>query len=301
MNLQAGGPLFIIESPQGSVNQLQLPHCQPEPPSDSLSVLHISDDGTSLLQPVTITETHVVVNVPHLSVFGIVSNLIQNFKTRIRGQALLFRDSINKFLSIYLILLPCNVPLYEVKKFHSGLKFITVPSQCTFYRDQTHSCHSDPGGFEIQPSEAEISANYGPNYHPLFTMHLPLSTEEVTVIIKYQDQAIWKYKLHLPGIEEQERQQSFFSAQNLREIRPKFIENVSDPTLKKLLLKLRQCEVITSNEEEKVRAPELKSERARILFDTVKNKGEKASSILMKSLQEEDEFCFDNLMLGIDQ
>uniref|UniRef100_A0A3B3DWW6 CARD domain-containing protein n=2 Tax=Oryzias melastigma TaxID=30732 RepID=A0A3B3DWW6_ORYME len=92
-----------------------------------------------------------------------------------------------------------------------------------------------------------------------------------------------------------------FSAQNLREIRPKFIENVSDPTLKKLLLKLRQCEVITSNEEEKVRAPELKSERARILFDTVKNKGEKASSILMKSLQEEDEFCFDNLMLGIDQ
>ncbi|KAF6735918.1 Caspase-1 [Oryzias melastigma] len=104
-----------------------------------------------------------------------------------------------------------------------------------------------------------------------------------------------------PRIEEQERQQSFFSAQNLREIRPKFIENVSDPTLKKLLLKLRQCEVITSNEEEKVRAPELKSERARILFDTVKNKGEKASSILMKSLQEEDEFCFDNLMLGIDQ
>ncbi|RVE75036.1 hypothetical protein OJAV_G00012780 [Oryzias javanicus] len=303
MNLQAGGPLFSIESPQGSINQLQLPHCEPEPPSESLSVLHITDDGTSLLQPVTVTQTHVVVNVPHLSAFGIV-NMIQRILTGVRGQALLFQNSKKKCLSIHVILLPSNVPLYEVKEFHRDSEYIMAPADCVFYKDQTCTCHSEPGGFEIQPSQAKLLANYGPNYYPLFTMCLPLSTEEVTVVIKdQQDQVIWQYKLLLPGIEEQERQQSLFNKQKLREIRTKFIEKVSDPTLDKLLLKLRERGVITSNEEEYIRASKLRSDRARILFDIVDNdnKGKEASSSLMNSLKEEDEFCFDNLMLSIDQ
>ncbi|RVE75108.1 hypothetical protein OJAV_G00013470 [Oryzias javanicus] len=276
MNLQAGGPLLCIESPQGSINQLQLPHCEPELPSDSLSVLHITDDGTSLIQPVEVTQTHVIVDVPHLSVFGIVSSLLQMFTTKVNGQALLFLDSIDNLHFIHVILLPSNVPKEEVKEFHRDSKFIKVPSQCVFYKDQTYSCHSDPEGFVIQPSKAEVSANYGPNYDTLFKMRLPSSTEEVTVIIKdEQGQDIWKYTLHKSEMRDHEHQNNLLHTEKLRQKRLEFIETVSDPTLNKLLLKMHRCGVITPSEEENIRAENHRSERARLLLDTVTNKGTK--------------------------
>ncbi|KAF6721623.1 NACHT, LRR and PYD domains-containing protein 1, partial [Oryzias melastigma] len=300
MNLQAGGPLFSIESPQSSISQLQLPHCQPERSSDSLSVLHITDDGASLIQPVEVTQTHVIVDVPHLSAFGIVSSIFQMFTTKVNGQALLFLDSMDNLHFIHVILLPSNVPKEEVKEFHSDSKFIKVPSQCVFYKDQTYSCHSDPEGFIIQPSKAEVSANYGPNYDTLFKMRLPSSTEEVTIIIKdEQGQDIWKYTLHKSEMKDHEQQNSSLHTEKLRRKRLAFIEKVSHPTLNTLLLKMCQCGVITSSEEENIRAENHRSERARLLWDTVTNKG--ASSILIEKLKDEDEFCFEYLMLNINQ
>eukprot|EP00064_Thunnus_orientalis_P011061 superscaffoldBa00001561_g11091 len=53
----AAGPLFNIQSPDGAVSQLQLPHC--ETMDGLLSVVHITDDGMSILEPLEITDTHV--------------------------------------------------------------------------------------------------------------------------------------------------------------------------------------------------------------------------------------------------
>lgn len=88
--------------------------------SESLSVVHITDDGMSIIQPLKITETHVVVHVPHLSAFGIVWDLMERFKKfmtqPIRGQTLLFlrRVHLPRYI-LSLILLPSNVPLKDVK------------------------------------------------------------------------------------------------------------------------------------------------------------------------------------------
>ncbi|KAF6715470.1 hypothetical protein FQA47_005431 [Oryzias melastigma] len=296
LHLEARGPLFSIKSPQGSVSQLQLPHCEPEPLSDSLSVLHITDYGTSRLQPVMVTESHVVVNVPHLSLFGIVINLIRNLTTKTNGQVLLFQDSTNNFFSIHVVMLPSNVPLYQVKEFHSDSKFIKVPSHCIFYKDQTYSCHSDPGDFKIQPSKAEVSANYGPNYHPLFSMRLPLRTEEVTIFIKDQeDQVMWMYTLHQSEMTEHEQKDRSFSTEKFKQIGPGFVERVSEATLDSLLFTLHQCGAITSEEEEYIRAANQRSKKARQLFDIVTKKG--LSSLLMKNLKDEDTFLYQELCL----
>ncbi|XP_070783345.1 protein NLRC3-like [Enoplosus armatus] len=154
-----GGPLFSIECPQDSISQLHLPHCDPEPApvSKSLSVVHITDDGMSIIQPLEITETHVVVDTPHLSAFGIVWDLIErfmNFMTKpVSGQILLFLRPTyrggNLILSV--ILLPSNVPLQEVKAQHESSEYIQAPSYCLLLKDQYYSLHSDPEGYKIQP------------------------------------------------------------------------------------------------------------------------------------------------------
>ena len=85
-----------------------------------LSVVHISDDGMSILQPLEITDTHVVVDVPHLSAFGPVWDIKTFFSPNpkpIRGQVLLFHRPAYKKQSpkLNVFLLPDNVPVPEVK------------------------------------------------------------------------------------------------------------------------------------------------------------------------------------------
>lgn len=88
-------------------------------PSESLSVIHITDDGMNILQPLRITQTHVVVNVPHLSAFGLVWDYIKRFMTSnapTYGQVLLFlRPPGKRRQLLNVFLLPSNVPFEEVK------------------------------------------------------------------------------------------------------------------------------------------------------------------------------------------
>ncbi|GLD70807.1 NACHT, LRR and PYD domains-containing protein 12-like protein [Lates japonicus] len=57
------GPLYNIQFLQGTLSPLH---------EDLLSVIHITDDGMSFLKPLQITDTRVIVKVPHLSSFGLV-------------------------------------------------------------------------------------------------------------------------------------------------------------------------------------------------------------------------------------
>ncbi|KAK2897103.1 hypothetical protein Q8A73_013483 [Channa argus] len=69
------GLLFDIKCSEDAVCQFQVPHCETEDALLSnglLSVVHISDEGMSILELLEITDTHVVVKVPHLSTFGLV-------------------------------------------------------------------------------------------------------------------------------------------------------------------------------------------------------------------------------------
>ncbi|XP_034005581.1 caspase recruitment domain-containing protein 8-like [Trematomus bernacchii] len=68
---QAAGPLFDVKSSdEAAVCQLHLPHSETEDAlllDGLLSVVHITDEGLSILEPLEVTHTHVVVKVLHLS------------------------------------------------------------------------------------------------------------------------------------------------------------------------------------------------------------------------------------------
>ncbi|KAL3995793.1 protein phosphatase 1 regulatory subunit 1A [Sarotherodon galilaeus] len=305
----AGGPLFSIECPQDSIRQLHLPHCEPEPAlvSDSISVVHITDDGLSIIQPLEITETHVVVGVPHLSAFGLVWDLAKrffNYMTKpVRGQVLLFlRNRPRPILNV--MLLPGNVPLHDVKVQHTASEYIEAPSFCYFHKGQKYSLSSAPHHFKIQPARAEFFENYGPNYHPTFEIILTTNAEEVMLMVQDPEETrVWEHDLHLPASSSADspggsplQMGNSASAEKLRLARTNFIDKVSDPVLNKLLDELQHVTVLTDAEGEAARAKP-RGEKARDLIDMVRKKGAEASSKMITVFYANDPYLCKELGL----
>ena len=78
-----------------------------------MSVAHVSGDNVELLPPLRVTDTHVVVNITDLSLWGLVRWYIPFLTTR--GQVLPFLQPLGPQRSVLnLVVLPHNVPLQEV-------------------------------------------------------------------------------------------------------------------------------------------------------------------------------------------
>ncbi|XP_071388853.1 NACHT, LRR and PYD domains-containing protein 3-like [Centroberyx affinis] len=299
------GLLFSIQCPQDSVRQLLLPHCEihPAPLPESLSVVHITDDGMSILQPLEITETHVGVKVPHLSAFGLVWDYIKRFLTftkPIRSQVLLFllppgrkqRRKLNVFL------LPNNVHLQEVKGQEEN-EYIETTANCYLTEGQSYSLHCDPEEYKVQPKRAPFDLNYGPNYHPTFDIQLNTSTEDVTLRVRDQEKTqVWEYELGLTacllGRENLQRARSLSAEERLLSARPEFIKRVSEPVLDNLLDELLRRMVINDEEMESTRT-KARPDKAREVIDMVRRKGTEASSNMIAVFCERDPYLSKEL------
>ncbi|XP_071356520.1 NLR family CARD domain-containing protein 3-like isoform X2 [Trachinotus anak] len=293
----AAGPLFSIQCPEDAVCELHLPHCETKDAllcEGLLSVVHITDDdGMSLLKPLEITNTHVIIKVPHLSSFGLVWALdvlwriLSNMKA-INGQVLLFRPpnhSAEK-QSLNVFLLPGNVPLEEVKAKHEDSLYIRKPSKCTLIKGQSYTVHC-PKAHRVQPKKDDFELDFGPNYHPTFEIILP--AKEATVTVRDQTHTdVWDCEVHLPGPGPAETL-SVPAEEKLRSVRTQFIDRVSEPVLRQLLDKLLQCGVVTDGELESAVETSTRAEKARVVIDTVRRKGSGASSALMSALCEVDQ------------
>ncbi|XP_032366275.1 uncharacterized protein LOC116685222 [Etheostoma spectabile] len=202
----AAGPLFDIKcSEDGAVCQLHLPHCDTKEAllvDGLLSVVHISDDGMSILEPLKITDTHVVLKVPHLSALGLVWDFIRRFvnlSLPIEAQVLLIlRSSYTAGPVLNVLLLPGNIPLNEVKEQYEDAEHIPIPSYCDVRFGQSYRVHCEPGVHRIQPERAPFRLRYGPNYHPTFQVLLETIPEDVTLIFQDSERTdVWRRDLHL--------------------------------------------------------------------------------------------------------
>ncbi|XP_050930789.1 NACHT, LRR and PYD domains-containing protein 12 isoform X2 [Lates calcarifer] len=121
------GPLFNIQCPEAAVCELHLPHCETKDAlihEGLLLVVHVTEDGISFLNPLEITDTHVIVKVPHLSSFGLVwvsemLGRLWNYMKPVSGHVFLFLRPPNpktQKQNLNVFLLPSNVPLQEVRQ-----------------------------------------------------------------------------------------------------------------------------------------------------------------------------------------
>lgn len=204
------GPLYSFSCSTEAVCQLRLPHCEIKDVlsiEDLLSVIHISnDDELSILKPLKITDTHVIVKVTDLSAFGLVWDFFKSLTERknpVASQVLLYLGPLNpkaQNQKLYVFLLPRNTPIHQVSKDQKDCKYVRSTSYCTLTKDQKYSltCPKASQGYKIQPKRAEFDLKFGDHYHPTFEIRLPINTEEVAITIQDEkDTVVWEYDVDL--------------------------------------------------------------------------------------------------------
>lgn len=301
----SAGPLFNIYCPKDAVRELHFPHCEimaDQLSEGELSVAHISDAGMSILKPLEITDTHVVVMVPHLSIFGLAKDVVEGFwssLTPIRSQVLLFLRPPNtktKKQNLHVFLLPSNIPVEEVSAKQRDSDYINAPSDCILLKNQNYTVHC-PHAYKVQPLVKDFYPDFGPNYHPTFEIRLPTDTEETTVTVQDQRlKPVWDCEVDLAGQRSNSPETDSPVESKLSGKRSQFVKRVTECTLRKLLDELLQRRVI-NDEEMEVYKTKTKTEGARDLIDAVRARGEEASSIMIGILYQVDPFLSKKLKL----
>ncbi|KAL4006227.1 solute carrier family 31 (copper transporter), member 1 [Sarotherodon galilaeus] len=261
----------------------------------------------SILEPLEITATHVVVKVPHLSGWGLIwDDFKRLLNITVNGQVLLFfRPSETEPARINVFLLQENIPLSEVSaQQHDDAKYIQTPADCLFSFSQRYSVHCDPESRIIQPKQTQFRSKSGPNYHPTFQVFLSTNSGFVTLIVKDREgNEIWKSSVCLPAprtetlMRNVPAESGVPADERLRTVHSRFIARVSEPVLNKLLDKLLEQHVISDQEMESVRSQQSRADKARDVINTVRRKGLIASSLLIDALCEEDPCLFTELNL----
>ncbi|XP_030260817.1 NACHT, LRR and PYD domains-containing protein 12-like [Sparus aurata] len=300
----AAGMLFDIKcSEDTAVSQLHLPHCESKDAllfDGLLSVAHITDDGMSILESLEITDTHVVVKVPHLSAFGLVWDFIKRFlniSVPIVGQVLLFlRPPRIGHPVLDVFLLQDNIPINEVATQQDDAVNIKISSDCGLSYGQSYSVHCEPEGFTIQPELAPFRFKHGPNFFPTFEVFLETNPEKVTLTVQDQEKReVWKRVVPLTGYR-WETPQRKPAEDKLLSVRTEFVNRVSEPVLNQILDKLRSGEIISDEEMQNFRRQDrVRADRARDVIDTVRGKGSAASSVLIAALREVDPLLYREL------
>ncbi|XP_059183396.1 NACHT, LRR and PYD domains-containing protein 1b allele 2-like [Centropristis striata] len=307
------GPLFDITCVQQSVCQLHLPHCEIRSTGgcDFLSVAHVNDEGVEFIGPHKITETHVIINITGFSAFGNVKDE-DSPPEPVRALVLLFYrppadPDLESLLNV--LLLPRNVVLQDVlrtrKKLVGDESYMETSPHCKLLPKQEYTLSTCPedDSVLVQPTEAEFDSDNYDNYFPSFQVNWETVLKHMKLCLRETNSShsVWERRVCLSstGV----RRWCGPSALNLPpterllEIRSRFIDGISGPVLKSLLDKLLEKKVMADSERESADVMQNKRDKARFVVDTVRKKGEAASSEMIEFLCEADPFLCEHLGL----
>ncbi|XP_045909719.1 NACHT, LRR and PYD domains-containing protein 1b allele 3-like [Micropterus dolomieu] len=307
---QPAGPLFDIKCLQQSVCRLHLPHCEIRSTGggEFLSVAHVNDEGIEFIGPQKITETHVVINITGFSGFGNVKDE-DSPADPVRALVLLFYrppadPDAESLLNV--LLLPRNVVLRDVlrtrKKLVGDESYIETSPHCKLQPKQEYTLSTCPAedSVLVQPTEAEFDCDNYDNYFPSFQVILETMRKHVKLFLRdtNSSHSVWERRVCLTGVKsEEESALNLSSDKRLLDIRSSFIEGISGPVLTSLLDKLFEKTVIAEAEKESADEMQNRRDKARFVIDSVRKKGEAASSEMIEFLCEADPFLCEHLGL----
>ncbi|KAF5900844.1 NACHT, LRR and PYD domains-containing protein 1b allele 2-like, partial [Clarias magur] len=193
---EAAGPLYSINCHKGSIQHLHIPHCETRTHDVELTVAHVTGGNVEIIQPLKVTNTHVVVDVHSLSLFGLLRDLIFQAYP-IEAQVLLFYKKLNgkhRMNKLHMHLLPGNIPVEEVGKQHESNTYIETSATCElspgnkywpFYKNTDHE-------ITIQPEFEKFKRDYGPNYHPTFEVFFNTDVNKITLgLMNENNKEVW--------------------------------------------------------------------------------------------------------------
>ncbi|XP_066509771.1 caspase recruitment domain-containing protein 8-like [Hoplias malabaricus] len=284
--MQPAGPLYNISCFEGSVSQLHLPHCEIQCDNNQvehMAVAHFTGDNVEVIQPLKVTNSHVVITIQGLSLFGLLRNLFQN--NPIRAQVLLFykkMSSRQKWCKLHMHLLPRNVPVEEVMRKHN--KYIETSSTCQLTPGRKYRPSCDP--YVSQPKVEIFECDYGPNYHPTFEVILDSKAEEVTVgLLDENNELVWEpHRVFLTGIE--------FVDEN----RAKLIQRVS--SVMEIADCLKTKKMVTDETYSSLQSAKTSQEQMRILYRALDSGGAAVKAEFYQILKKKECYLLGELKAG---
>uniref|UniRef100_A0A668RUE9 FIIND domain-containing protein n=1 Tax=Oreochromis aureus TaxID=47969 RepID=A0A668RUE9_OREAU len=302
------GPLFDITCQQQSVCQLCLPHCEiiSTGGGQFLQVAHVKDEGIEFITPQRITESHVVINITGFSGYGNVKDE-DSPPGPVQALVLLFYKppvdpDPSSILSV--LLLPRNIVIRDVqrtrRKLNGDERYIDTPPHCKLHPKQVYTLSAVPedDSVLVQPTDAEFDDEHRESYFTSFRVDLRIVFRDVNLSLKDKSSStcVWERDVCLfsPTVGTLNRPPS----ERLFNIRSCFIEGISQPNLSSLIDKLLEKTVITDAEREEADTMQNPRVKARFVIDTVRNKGDAASSELINILRELDKILFEHLRLN---
>ncbi|CAK6973077.1 NACHT%2C LRR and PYD domains-containing protein 1b allele 3-like [Scomber scombrus] len=275
------------------------------------SVAHVNDEGIEFITPHKITETHVIINITEFSGFGNVKDK-DSPPDPVRALVLLFYrppTDPDPESVLNVLLLPKNVVLRDVlrmrKKLVGDERYIDTSPHCKLIPKQEYTLSTSPedDSVLVQPTDAEFDEESYDNYFPSFQVNLETIMRYMKLFLTETNSShcVWERRVCLlsTGVRKSCGQSALTSPSNerLMDIRICFIDGISGPVLKSLLDKLLQEKVITEPERESAEVMQNIRDKARFVIDTVRKKGEAASSEMIEFLCEVDPFLCEHLGL----
>ncbi|XP_047665387.1 uncharacterized protein LOC125140310 isoform X2 [Tachysurus fulvidraco] len=200
-HLQPAGPLYSIACHEGSIRHLHLPHCEICTDEVKLISAHVTGGNVELIQPLKVTNTHVIIDIQVLSLFGLLKRI--SLKYPIKAQVILFykkKYGNSRKSKLHIHLLPGNVPVEEVHRQHRSMTYIETSSKCKLTSGKKYKpcCKDTDHDYVLQPRIEKFDCDYGPNYHPTFEMFCKTEVDKVTVgLLDENDQEVWQPRLVL--------------------------------------------------------------------------------------------------------
>ncbi|KAK1788382.1 hypothetical protein P4O66_015988 [Electrophorus voltai] len=304
-HMQPAGPLYEIDCCEGSVSHLHLPHCEvtSEEHQVELVVGHFTGENVEVIKPLKVTDTHVIVAIHGLSLFGLISKI---FPARsISAQVLLFYKPITgmqNLKQLHIHLLPRMVPVKEVQDQHMDFKHITTSSTCqlTPGRKYRPSCdHYVP-----QPKVTIFDCDYGPNYHPTFEVFL--EADHVTVsLLDENNKEVWEpHQLYLT---KGNYMTPLGNAHNKNVPGVAFVETHKNKLIQRVssVMEIADClkskNTITDEMYSNIQAASTSQQRMRVLYDTLQTAGIAGKAELYEILKEKMPHLMEDLESGPSQ
>ncbi|KAM9839168.1 uncharacterized protein ACBR49_016238 [Aulostomus maculatus] len=307
------GPLFDIKCLQQSVHQLHLPHCETccSGGWEFLSVAHVNNDNIEFINPEGTTKTHVIISISGCSGFGNVKDE-ETPPHPVKALVLLFYsppvDPDPRSL-LNMLLLPRNVVLRDLlrtrKKLFARESYMETPSHCKLQPQQKYKLTTSPenDSVRVQPAEAEFDEESYDNYFPSFQVKLKAVMNDINLSLgdSNTSRRVWDAEVSLSSSGTSRpcgsSALSPAPAERLLDIRPGFIRGISGPVLGCLLDKLLEGKVITDPERRSADDIVNSGDKARFAIDTVRRKGDAASSEMIEFLCDLDPFLSENIGL----
>ncbi|XP_077078481.1 NACHT, LRR and PYD domains-containing protein 1 homolog [Siphateles boraxobius] len=299
--MQPAGPLYNIDCSHGSISRLHLPHCEiSEENNDGLAVAHFVGDNVEIIEPLKVTESHVIIDIKDLSSFGLVW-IKSIFGIPIRGQVLLFLRNLTlerKKLNIHL--LPEDVPVSEVQSRHWDKKYIETSSKCHLVPYQKYSLCCQPEECEVQPMTEIFECNFGPNYHPTFEVFLDANIEEVRLGILEGGKEVWNRRrifLTEPskGVEPPEHRR-IQETEFVKTHEDELIQRVS--SVMAIADSLKSKKMITGEMWIKIKTAEPQPRKMRDLLEALDSGGASVKAEFYKLLKDNEPYLVNDLESG---